>query len=59
MHAGLAGPGAQEAAFTAAARTYAQVWASPALLFGLSALLVTAALGMAGRQERLLLGSAR
>jgi hypothetical protein len=54
----LAGTGALEATFIAAARAYAQVWATPALLFGLSALLVAAALGMAGRQERLLLGQA-
>jgi hypothetical protein len=54
----LAGAGMPQAASSAAAHVYAQAWASPALLFGLSVLLVAAALGMAGRQEHLLQGRA-
>lgn len=41
------------AAFAEALGAYAQVWHSPALLFGLAAALVAAAIWLAGRQEAL------
>lgn len=46
-------PVASEAAFVAALQAYAGLWRSPALLFALAAALLAVAIGLAGRQERL------
>ncbi len=61
---GLAGnlyatdPGGLEATFGSAALAYLRAWQSPALLFGLAAALVAAAVWLAGRQEPLLMRGA-
>ena len=51
----LAQPGSLGPAFLAAAQAYARAWQSPALLLGLAAGLLVAALWLAGRQEPVLL----
>lgn len=46
-------PLASEAALAAVLQAYAGLWRSPALLFALAAALLAVAIGLAGRQERL------
>ncbi len=50
----VSGLTASEAALVAALQAYAGLWHSPALLFGLAAALMAAAIALAGRQERAL-----
>jgi len=52
------GPTPSEAALVSALQAYAGLWHSPALLLALAAALLAVAIGLAGRQERVLTAQA-